>query len=266
MRIPGKPSARRPARHPHLANKESGARATCPIGGDGGNPMFILLALWAAIFFGGLLFGRLDAERTRRMPRWSRVGSSAVLALAAWGWAWVAWGQPSRAFALLIAVGMSCGLLGDLFMARVIRLGNRVAGGMASFGLGHVAYIAALLTLGGLQAARDPATRWLAWGAWLVVGLAGWYLAVYRGGQPGALRWAALPYALLLATTAGLAWGLAIETPHLWPLAAGSTLFLLSDLLLANRVFNKTYFYRVEDLIWLAYGPGQALIVFGGWI
>jgi hypothetical protein len=101
------------------------------------------------------------------------------------------------------------------------------------------------------------------WAIWLVAGLIGWYFAVFRG-QPkrSALHWVALPYALLLASTAGVATGLAIQEAALWPMAVGAALFLVSDLILAAHLFNGWFFPLIEDAIWLTYGPGQMLIVY----
>jgi hypothetical protein len=97
---------------------------------------------------------------------------------------------------------------------------------------------------------------------WLLVGLVGWYLVVFRGQEVTMLHWAALPYALLLASTAGFATGLALQSSHFVPLALGAALFLLSDLILAGELFSGLKFPLIGDVIWLTYGPGQALIVY----
>ena len=76
------------------------------------------------------------------------------------------------------------------------------------------------------------------------------------------LHLAALPYALLLASTAGFATGLALQSALFIPLALGAGLFLISDLILATQLFNKAYFWLISDVVWLTYGPGQMLIVF----
>jgi hypothetical protein len=76
------------------------------------------------------------------------------------------------------------------------------------------------------------------------------------------LHWVALPYALLLASTAGVATGLALQDTAFWPMAAGAALFLLSDLILAAQLFNGRRFRLIDDVIWLTYGPGQMLIVY----
>jgi hypothetical protein len=46
------------------------------------------------------------------------------------------------------------------------------------------------------------------------------------------------------------------------PLAIGAALFLLSDLILAGELFSGLKFPLIGDVIWLTYGPAQALIVY----
>lgn len=218
--------------------------------------MAVLLALWAVLLFGGFLLGKPDAQTGRRMPRWTRLGSSLVLAGAAWLW----FLQGPNTLSLLIAAGMTLGLLGDVILAGVAPGGLR--GGMSAFGIGHLAYIAAFLFLAarlGLSGALLAAV----WVLSLVVGGVGWYLLLIRGHKATALRRAALPYALLLTSTMGVAGGLAAQTPTLWPLALGGALFLASDATLAARRLNSASFPLIEDFIWLTYGPAQACIVFG---
>jgi hypothetical protein len=234
-----------------------------------------LLLLWAVLLFGGFILGRPDAEAVHRMPTWTRMASSAALAVAAWSWFGVACGGEAGIFALLVAIGVTLGLAGDLFMAKLLPAPNRVLFGLGAFGLGHVAYIAALLWLGDRAGLNAAGPRWGAWAAWLLVGLVGWYFAVYRGccsgvqlpnsggQQPTVLHWAALPYALLLASTVGFATGLAVQAPAFLPLAFGGALFLFSDLLLAAQLFNGVHFYLIGDVVWFLYGPAQMLIVYG---
>ena len=76
------------------------------------------------------------------------------------------------------------------------------------------------------------------------------------------LHYAALPYALLLASTAGFATGLALNISAFIPLALGCALFLLSDLLIAARLFSGVFFPLIDDVVWLTYGPAQMLIVY----
>ncbi|HEY7125964.1 MAG TPA: lysoplasmalogenase [Ktedonobacterales bacterium] len=224
--------------------------------------MLALLALWAALLFGGFALGKPDDTRTRRMPTWARVASSLTLVLAAWSAYFFSGCCLSSTYSLWIALGMTLGCLGDLFLAKVIPLPEPVLGGIGAFGLGHVGYITALVAFGNASGLTAAGPRWGALAAWLVVGAAGWFLVVFRGHKPTVLHWAALPYSLLLASTAGFATGLALQTPVFLAFAVGAALFLVSDLILAAQLFNKLHFPLIGDVIWLTYGPAQALIVY----
>jgi len=89
---------------------------------------------------------------------------------------------------------------------------------------------------------------------------------VYRARQRSQLRWPALGYVLLLASTAGTATGLALQAPAFVPLAAGGALFLASDLILAAGNFGGARVYLLDDWVWLTYGPAQMLIVYAAWM
>ncbi len=221
-----------------------------------------LLVLWAGLLLGGWLFGSAKKPDDRRMPAWTRMGSSLVLVIAGWSWAWLARQSPAARFGVLIAAGMALGFLGDLFLAEWLPLKEPVLGGIAAFGLGHIAYLAAMLLFGNHHGLAEPGARWGAWGAWLLIGVAGWLVIVYPGIQPAALRWAALPYTLLLASTAGLATGLAVQSVAFVPLAIGGGLFFVSDMILATELFTTFRFPAMGDAVWLTYGPGQMLIVY----
>jgi len=224
--------------------------------------LIALLLLWAVLLFGGFLLGEGD----RRMPTWTRMASSATLVVAAFSWYAFSRGTPAATYALLIAIGMTFGLLGDLALAGLLPGGRQVIGGIAAFGIGHLFYIAAFLRLGSQIGAADM-RRWLVLAVWLLVGLVGWYVVVYRGAAqtgvaPGIVHWIALPYALLLATTAGVATGLALADGRFVLPALGAALFLLSDLILAGEMFSGLTFRLIGDVIWLTYGPAQLLIVY----
>lgn len=222
-----------------------------------------LLALWGALLFGGFVVGARKAARERRMPTWTRMLSSLALVVAAWVWAMTVRDTPSLVFSVLIATGMTLGCAGDLALAGLLRLRQPLIGGIAAFGLGHVAYIAALVGVGNAHGLTAPLPRYAALGAWLLVGLVGWYAVVARGRMPTLLHRAALPYALLLAGTAGVATGLALQATGFLPVAAGAALFLASDLVLAGQLFAGLDFPLIGDVIWLTYGPAQALVVYG---
>jgi hypothetical protein len=224
--------------------------------------LMALLVVWAAFLLGGFLFGKLNEARTRRMPAWTRMASSFTLVVAAWSWLLFTRDTGVSRVALLIALGMTLGFIGDLFMAQIIPLKDYVIGGIGAFGLGHIAYITALIGFGNSNHLDSSGARWGALAFWLIVGVIGWYGVVFRGQQHTVLHWAALPYSLLLSSTAGFATGLALQNDVFIPLAVGTALFWLSDLILAAQLFTKTRFYLIEDVVWLLYGPGQMLIVY----
>jgi YhhN-like protein len=219
------------------------------------------LILWATLLFGGFAFGTFTGSR-EQIPTPARMGSSFVLVVAAWSWYKLA--RPTRVgrYSFLIALGMTFGFVGDLFMAGLISAGEPMFGGMGSFGVGHIAYLSALLYLGNVTGLTDRRLRWLAWLTWLLIGVPCWYRIVYCSNPPPALGWAALGYVLFLASTAGCASGLALQARALWPLACGAALFFVSDLMIAAQQFGGLNSATLESAIWLTYGPAQMLIVY----
>lgn len=219
-----------------------------------------LLIAWAVLLFGGFLLGS-GADVMQRMPAWTRMASSAVLVTTAWSWfVFGRRGQTGR-FALLLGLGMTCGLVGDLVLAGLLPGGENVFAGIAAFGVGHVCYIAAATGWSNRVGLNDRSIRWFSLAVWWAIGLGGWYFAVFRGQEATVLHWAALPYALLLASTAGMATGMAVQDRAFVPFAIGGALFLVSDLILAAQLFNGAEFRFIGDVIWFTYGVGQMLIV-----
>lgn len=224
--------------------------------------LFALWFLWAALLFGGFILGG-DEETRARIPRWARMSSSATLVVAGFVWIIVATRTPARRYAVLIAVGMALGFVGDLFNAGLIPgiFKDATIGGIIAFGLGHIAYIAGMLHLERQASLGRPALRYLGLVVWLAIGAVGWYYITTDAPKGGDLRWPALPYSLLLAGTAGLASGVALRDRRFLPLAVGGALFLVSDLVLAWELFQGT-FDMAGDIVWLTYGPAQMLIVY----
>lgn len=224
-----------------------------------------LLLSGLSLVWGGSLLGSFAVlpqtePGAARVPMPLRLLSSATLVLAGWVIRGGKRKGPAKHYSQQIAKGMTWGFIGDVSMMVSVPLG------MLTFGIGHVEYSRGMWRLGSDEGFAG-AKRLLAWAAWMVAGVAGWYFVVHTGPKGGSmLAWAALPYALLLSTTAGLATGLALHKPRYVPLALGAAMFLASDLLIAMRMFNPTLFAQIPDsvrgdIIWLLYGPGQALIV-----
>lgn len=230
----------------------------------------ILLVVWALLLFGGWALGRPNAARTRRMPLWTRLGSSLVLALAAWTWAGLTATAPLAGASLPLALGMTCGLAADVVMAGEGKA--RKLGGILLFAANHILYITALLRFAAAAGLDAGLPRALGLGLWWALGLILIYFILLRGQKWTILHAAALPYGLLLATTAGLALSLGIQVAAFAPLALGAGLFVLSDLILAAAVlFGNLRLPFMHDIVWLTYGPAQMLIVYAlgsmaGWL
>lgn len=229
----------------------------------------LFTALWLgslAILWAFLLLGSYRPGQEVRRMRWLRMASSATLTVAAWSSVLLIPDSGLRAVAWLIAAGMTCGLLGDLLLAGVIPAGGGLIPGMAGFGVGHVLYIAAGLVWGGHAGLTDPWSRTVPWLAWLALAAGAWYALIYRGQKVTVVHWLALPYALLLASTAGVANGLALQAPRLLPLAFGGVLFLISDFLIALCELTPRGRRWMRSGVWITYGPAQALIVYSVWL
>lgn len=217
---------------------------------------WIFIVVWATLLVGSLWLDRNPA-RAAWMARPARLGSSLVLVILAWYGYILADGLPAVRYAGFIAAGMTLGFVGDLFMARVLPASNRVLGGMAAFGIGHVLYIVAVVTYAPIG--------WIAWMLWLGIGALLLYFVILRGQKVTILHRAAVGYAGLLISTAGVATGLALQQPLFTGLAVGATLFLISDLFIAVDLFQPGRFPFLNNLIWITYGPAQALIVASIW-
>lgn len=193
--------------------------------------------------------------------------SSAALTLLAWTW-WKRSGARQKGACAFVAVGMTFGLIGDLLLANLVVSGKAaLLLGMGAFGIGHLAYLGALV--------REQRSRSLGWDtflianwvAWLGVGAFGWYAIVAGAvGIEPLIRDAALVYVALLASLPGLALPTAARVPELKLMGIGSAIFFLSDLVLSMRLFRPELFERIPDAIrgdavWLSYGVAQALIV-----
>jgi hypothetical protein len=228
--------------------------------------------LWACLLLGGTVLsesvrGGQIALLKDQILLVAHLGSSTLLVAAAWIW-FLGYSRSLAAGTVaLFAIGMTFGAIGDFFnggvLQELIPLPDPVLGGIAAFALGHIAYIVACVRVGRQRGFRSHGKRWAAIAFWQVFGLVAWYLVVYCGMNRGAglLVWPALPYSLLLAGTAGIATYLALEDRRFTPLAIGAVLFLISDLILAFRMFHGE-FAMAGHAVWLTYGPAQMLIVY----
>lgn len=219
------------------------------------------VGIWGILLFGGFFFGTLNKEETHKIPTHSRLLSSFTLVVTAWMWFAIAQGTPIDVFAGWVAVGMTFGLLGDIFMAKVLNIEPHVLYGMVAFGIGHILYIIGTWMVALPHNVPFPDIPTLV--IWWIIAIVAWYIVVYRNSNKSTLIYISLPYALLLASTVGFTMRLAWLDSTFTLVTLGAILFLISDLLLAIQLFKNAHFKYIGDVVWLLYGPAQMLIVLG---
>ena len=191
---------------------------------------------------------------------------SVVLAVAALVlWRTETAGTTLADYGLLVFLGMTFGLVGDLVMAKVIPTPNRVIFGMLAFGGGHLCYIAAFLGLGRALAKQSGAPLAPLVAIWAVYAAASallWYTLIRQPARGRALNIGTLVYAVLIGAMAGSAMWLATAQPGLLPLALGGLLFIASDMFVGSELMRGTSFRSIGDVIWTTYTVAQFLIVY----
>jgi len=221
-----------------------------------------LLALFLLSNIAAIVFGKPSPDRTRHAIPWLQRSTSLQLAMMAW----LFWGFGARQttlamYALLIAIGMSLSFVADLIMAEMIRLPNRVLGGIVVFGAAHLFYIAAFLS-GGASLGLWRPDLWIGSALfWLPVGVAVWYRWVRHPSLAPLSNTSSLGYTLLIVVMVAGAGALALADGRLWLPLGGAFLFLISDTILGNQIFHRHDWPYVSEVVWATYSFGQAGIV-----
>ena len=231
----------------------------------------LVAALWVAqvsLFVGGWVGPWRDAperETKGRLALPVRMALSLSLVAAAW----LIWsGSPERAYCRWVALGMSAACVGDLIMARVIPLPNRLVGGMGAFGLAHALYINAYLqTIRASGGAFPNKGLWLGLSVYGLVTLGGWWLYIRDPRKGALLNTGALVYGLWISVMASFALALATALGGAWWLAAlGGCVFIISDTLIGITDIRGLRITNANDWIWLTYAAGQMGIIYAGWV
>jgi uncharacterized membrane protein YhhN len=207
----------------------------------------------------GFVFGRYNEDRTRRTLRLPRMATSFILVVVA---LILLLSLPKlSSAALFIFIGMTLGFGGDLILAEVINVPNRLIAGIVAFGLGHVSYIVSFILASQALGLDNPLTGSVLWSVYIVLALILWVALIYSPQQSRTLNVGSLGYAWLIGLMAGTAGSLALQAARFVPLALGGLLFLISDVLLGNRELRGHGWFLVHDVVWWFYIAGQALIV-----
>ena len=223
--------------------------------------------LWLAWL--GLLPGTFVAILATGDGSWSRFWwiSSAVLVVCAWSNAAFHRRDRLGLGCALIAAGMTFGLMADMYgQFKALRFTSPLAMIIPLFALGHVGYIAGLVTLARRLGLTGKAgwTRVLAIAVVLynIIGAALWVTLVYPSDDLPAMHLPTAGYTLFLATSTAVMATVALLDRRFWAVGLGGVLFLVSDGFLGIRLFQDNW-RGLGDLCWITYGIGQMLIVYG---
>ncbi len=222
-----------------------------------------LLVIWGAAYAVGMWRGNPSADRSRRLPLGSKYAMIAVVLLYGGLWLALAAGTAAMRFAWLICAGLLAGALGDLLLAGVFSFRRVELLALGIFGVGHLFYIAASLSLRVQlgQVGILPVVG--AVGIGVVLAVVIWMTFVRNPGGSRTMNIASLIYGALLLVTVAIAALLWMEKGGaLAILLVGIALFAVSDLLLAQYLIRKRGFPYIRDVVWLIYSAGQILIAF----
>jgi uncharacterized membrane protein YhhN len=156
-----------------------------------------LWLVWAVFLAGGLIADNLGNQSA---SSFGRLASSVVLILSGWVWYSACRGTGAGKYALLVAIGMTLGALGDFFMSGLLQkwivLPKPELGGMAAFGLGHVVYMTGFFEARRKAQLNSDRAMWLSILIWQLINLAGWYFVVFLSTKESTRLhvWPALPY------------------------------------------------------------------------
>jgi hypothetical protein len=198
-----------------------------------------------------------------RLPRPVRMVLSASLVLAAL----LIWNTSSAHAAVYsgwVLLGMSASFLGDLIMAKLIALPNRLIGGMIAFAGAHALYIAAYAETAGAAGATLPNPGlWCGLFVYGAATLAGWWFVIRNPQKTPLLNAGALVYGAWISVMASFALALATALGGAWWLAAlGGLAFVASDFLIGVTEIRGARIRNANDWIWLTYVGGQMGIIY----
>jgi hypothetical protein len=172
------------------------------------------------------------------------------------------------AYTRLVLFGMAASFVGDLIMARLLPLPNRLIGGMIAFGSAHALYIAAYVRAIHVHGA-SVANRglWLGLALYAAASVSGWVLFIRNPEKGTAVNVGALAYGTWIGVMAAFALAMAAGLGGAWWIAAcGGLLFVLSDFLIGITDIGGVRIPNANDWIWLTYVAGQMGILYAPWV
>ena len=209
-----------------------------------------------------------ELKNNGRLPRPVRMLLSFSLVVAAF----VIWlsGAKLPTYAQWVAFGMLASFIGDLIMAKLIPLPNRLIGGMIAFAIAHLMYINAYIGTIATISSIEPHLRWatglsLGLGFYAVISIGGWLVLIRNPQKDLATNIGALVYGMLVGAMAAFALALGYALGF-WLTALGGLLFVASDFIIGVTDIRGIKIKNANDWIWLTYVLAQAGIIYAVWL
>ena len=165
---------------------------------------------------------------------------------------------------------MLASFIGDLIMARIIPMPNRLIGGMVAFGVAHALYITAYTQTIQIISSLAPYDHWitglaLGIGFYGIVSFFGWWMLIRNPEKGAAINIGALVYGLLIGAMAAFALALGYALGF-WLTAIGGLLFVASDFIIGITDIRGIQIKNANDWVWLTYVAAQMGIIYAGWL
>lgn len=219
-----------------------------------------LSAVWGLAYIAGLIFGKYNAERTRRTPLWTKlVMMGIVLVIAGIGWIGMAWGTGAEPYARWIFLGLLAGAVGDLILAEVFPIKQSFLAGMGAFAVGHLFYLLAVFQIRALFPNSFFEIAIIVVPA-LFAGALIWEFAAHTSLVSPSVNRGSFFYTLLFVVLTAFALYFVLVNQIMYLLGIGLALFLLSDGLLTQVSMKQRHIRSIHDVVWIIYCAGQMLI------
>ena len=226
--------------------------------------IFVFFLFQLTLFFIGFWGPWRDANTKGHLARPIRMLLSFSLLVAAFA-IWLG-GAKLPIYAQWVAFGMFASFIGDLIMARLIRLPNRLIAGMIAFTIAHALYINAYTQTMQIISSIEPYNRF---NIGLLAGLLfycslvlfGWLYLVRQSRHARIIKIGSMVYLLWVCTMASFALALGYALGF-WLTAIGGLLFVISDFIVVVRDVGDKRIQNVNDWVWLTYVGAQMGIIY----
>lgn len=198
----------------------------------------------------------------RLLPLRVRIILSLSLVLTAMS-AWSLITGKDSSYSFYVFIGMSFSFIGDLIMAEVIKVKDRLTSGMMFFAITHCLYITAYINA--IHSYNKSLKTYIIYGLILFLGLSllGWSKFVKNKEKPKEVNMGSFIYCCLIATMNAFAFTLALTLGGKWWITSiAAVVFMLSDMLIAVTEIGRVKIKNVSLLVWLTYVAAQMGIIY----